>query len=293
MTTLATRTTPTILEGAEAEAKLAEVRALLLADRLAPFLGPETIGVDKGGVSVPTLPEDVAAALHAKAPAPSKIRTSMWGVAQFIEQRRHRKTLIAYMAEIFGAPVAPSPLVSWIAGLPLSLVVDTWYDGAFRAALTAAGRTDYVEIQGVTRAGESRDIWTKAYDPAGVEVLPEAAESARTVLYKPHGGITPAKNFLIADSDYVEVLTEIDIQSPIPAVVKDLRTTRGFLYLGCRFHDQMLRIYAKQITKRSTGPHFAVVEVARMTKNELKFFADQEVTVLDLPLARAAACLIG
>ena len=293
MTMTATRTDPIVLTGAAAEAKLAEVRASLLADRLVPFLGPDLLTADGAAPPVPSTPEAIAAALNAKAPAPSRIRNSMWSVAQFIEQRRHRKTLIGWMAEIFSAPVAPPKLMTFLAGLPLSLVVDTWYDGAFRAALKAAGREDWIEIQGVTRSGESRDIWFKAYDPAGMEVLPEVAETAKTVLYKPHGAITPAKNFLVADSDYVEVLTEIDIQSPIPAIVKDLRTERGFFFLGCRFHDQMLRIYAKQIAKRSAGGHVAVVDVARLTKNELRFFADLGATVVDLPLVEASEILVG
>jgi len=293
MTMTATRTDPIVLTGAAAEAKLAEVRAALLADRLVPFLGPDMLTSDGAALPFPATPEAIAAALNAKAPAPSRIRNSMWSVAQFIEQRRHRKTLVAWMAEIFSATTPPPKLIDFLAGLPLSLVVDTWYDGTFRAALTAAGRADWIEIQGVTRSGESRDIWVKAYDPAGAEVLPEAADIAKTVLYKPHGAITPAKNFLVADSDYVEVLTEIDIQSPIPAVVKDLRTTRGFLFLGCRFHDQMLRIYAKQITKRSAGGHVAVADPASLTRNELRFFADMEITVVNLPLARASELLVG
>ena len=293
MTMTATRTDPIVLTGAAAEAKLAEVRAGLLADRLVPFLGPDILASDGATLPFPATPEAIAAALNAKAPAPSRIRNSMWSVAQFIEQRRHRKTLVAWMSEIFAASAPPPKLLAYLAGLPLSLVVDTWYDGSFRAALTASGRSDWIEIQGVTRSGESRDIWFKAYDPAGAEVLPEATETAKTVLYKPHGAITPAKNFLVADSDYVEVLTEIDIQSPIPAVVKDLRTTRGFLFLGCRFHDQMLRIYAKQITKRSAGGHVAVADPARLSKNELRFFADMGITVVNLPLARVSEILIG
>jgi hypothetical protein len=293
MTMTATRTDPIVLSGAAAEAKLAEVRASLLADRLVPYLGPDLLVGDDGVAPIPTTPEAVAAALNGKAPSPSRIRTSMWSVAQFIEQRRHRKTLTAWMAEIFTAPIAPPKLLAFLAAQPLSLVVDTWYDSTFRAALEGTGRSDWIEIQGVTRAGESRDIWFKAYDPAGLEVLPEVAETAKTILYKPHGGILPAKNFLVADSDYVEVLTEIDIQSPIPEMVKRLRTERGFLFLGCRFHDQMLRIYAKQITKRSAGGHVAVVDVAKATKNEMRFYADMGVTVLDLPLARASEILVG
>jgi hypothetical protein len=47
------------------------------------------------------------------------------------------------------------------------------------------------------------------------------------------------RNFLVSDSDYVEVLTEIDIQTPIPAVVQQRRTGRNFLFLGCRFSNQL------------------------------------------------------
>jgi len=94
--------------------------------------------------------------------------------------------------------------------------------------------------------------------------------------------VTPSHNFLIADADYVEVLTEIDIQTPIPDAVKARRTGRGFLFLGCRFHDQMLRTYARQIMKRSAGPHYAVLPEAELTPNELKFMAEQGIEVLGM-----------
>jgi hypothetical protein len=290
MTTLATTTA--VLSGTAAEERLAAVRAGLIADKLVPYLGPALMTL-AGTPPVPTLPEEVAAALYAKSPSPSRIRTNMWSVAQFIEQRRHRNTLVAYMADVFAPFVAPSKLTTWLASLPLSLIVDTWYDGASRAALKASERTDWVEVQGITRAGVNRDIWTRVYDAAGTEVLPEVAETAETVLYKPHGAVTPAKNFLVADSDYVEVLTEIDIQSPIPAVVQDLRTARGFVFIGCRFHDQMLRTYARQISKRSAGPNWVVADVATAKRNELKFFAELGAEVIDLPLARAVDLLVG
>ena len=215
----------------------------------------------------------------------------MWSVAQFIESRRHRKTLQAFMADIFAAPAAPGPMLRFLARLPLSLVVNSWYDDAFAVALREAGRDDFVEIQGITRAGVRADIWTRTYDAAGSECDAAAAEAARTVLYSPHGGVRPARNFLVADSDYVEVMTEIDIQTPIPLAVKARRTERGFLFLGCRFHDQMLRTYARQIMKRSKGPHFAVADTEALTRNELKFYADQGIEIIDLPLANAALAI--
>jgi len=278
-----------VLAGAAARARLAEAAASLAADDLVAYLGPGLID----GAPLPTTPEAVAAALHARAPAPSKIRTNMWSVAQFIEQRRHRRTLQGFMTEVFAAPLEPTDFHRFLAGLPLSLVVDTWYDGTFAAAFHAAGRGEAIELQGITRAGETRDIWTKAYDAAGAEVPLERADAAARVLYAPHGGVRPARNFLVSDADYVEALTEIDIQSPIPATVQRRRASRGFLFLGCRFHDQMLRTYARQIMKRSAGPHHAVVDAAGLSRNEALFLAAQGITPIDLPLADALAILMA
>ncbi len=136
---------------AEVAGRLAAVRQALLADALIPYLGPGMVAL--GPASFPSTPEAVAAALHARAPAPSRIRTNMWSVAQFIETRRHRKTLQAFMADIFAAPAVPSLVHRALAGMPLSLVVNSWYDDEFATALRAAARQDFVEIQGITRAG--------------------------------------------------------------------------------------------------------------------------------------------
>ena len=275
---------------ADVAGQIERARRALVADELIPYLGPGLIDLE--GAAAPASPEAVAAALNGRAPAPARIRTNMWSVAQFIESQRHRKTLQAFMADIFSAPVAPSSLQRFLASLPLSLIVDVWYDDALAQALREAGRDDFVEIQGVARSGFV-DLWTRAYDSAGRECPPDAALSARTVLYSPHGGARPANNFLVSDSDYVETLTEIDIQSPIPEAVKGRRSARGFLFLGCRFHDQMLRTYARQIMKRSDGPRLAVMEASAMTRNEFKFLAEQRIELIDAPLADAARGLVG
>jgi hypothetical protein len=283
------------LLGAEARpdvaSQLARVRRALIGDELIPYLGPGLLALS--GANLPSTPEAVAAALHARAPAPARIRTNMWSVAQFIESRRHRKTLDAFMADIFAAPPPPPPLLAFLARLPLALIVNAWYDDAMASALRAAGRRDFVEIQGVARAGVRGDVWSKTYDADGAPCVGGVADVTLTTLYSPHGGVRPARNFLVADSDYVEVLTEIDIQTPIPAAVKARRAERGFLFLGCPFHDQMLRTYARQIMKRSKGPHFAVVERDALTRNEAKFFADQRIEVIDAPFATAAQILLG
>lgn len=263
----------------------------IAAGRIIPYLGPGILDVGPR-TSVPTTPEALAMALHARAPVGAALRGNMWGTAQFIEQRRHRKTLVAYMADIFKTAVEPGPLHTWLAKLNVPLVVDTWYDGALASAFRMTGRTDFVELQGITRALENRDIWTKCYTPEGTEAACDTAATARTVIYEPHGSARPASNFLVADSDYVEVLTEIDIQTPIPDVIKDRRSDRGFAFIGCRFDDQMLRTYARQIMKRSKGPRFVILDF-EPTRMEEKFFADEGIEPLPSPLAEAVEVMVA
>ncbi|MFG1346314.1 SIR2 family protein [Xanthobacter autotrophicus DSM 431] len=271
------------LKLADAEGVLKDVAAELVADKVVPYLGPGLIALSQP--TIPVTPEGLAAFFGTKVALPKRAKGNVWAAAQHIESMKHRSTVSALMGDAFAPAVAPLPLHTFLAGLPLAMIVDTWYDSAMRAAL--AGRTDWGEVQGNTRAGIGEDRWYRFYDSAAAEADRAAAETWKTLLYKPHGSIAPAKNWLISDADYVEVLTEIDIQTPIPDVVKNRRTERSFLFLGCRFHDQLLRTYARQIIKRSRVPHFAVVDEDILTKNELRFLLSHGITPIAMPLQKA------
>lgn len=277
------------LSGDAAVDALAGLRAGLLADRLVPYLGPELLALE-GKPSVPASPEEIAAALQKRVPVPGRIRGNMWAVAQYIESHRHRRTLKKLMADVFAGEPRPSAFHRFLATLPLSLVVDSWYDGTLAAAMAEAGRSDVVDVQGMSRAALGEDRWYNAFDLTGTVTEPSATG---TLLYRPHGGIQPVGDVLVSDSDYVEALTEIDIQTPIPDAVRQRRATRGFLFLGCRFHDQMLRTYARQIIKRSAGPHACVADAATLTPNEQRFLAAENIVLIDMPLAEATRRLVG
>jgi hypothetical protein len=277
------------LQAQDAEQLVRELAGRLRAGEIVPYIGPGVAQLSSP--SIPLTPEDLAAFFGTKVALPRRAKGNAWASAQHIESFKHRSTVTALMVEAFAAPVTPTPLHVFLASLPLPLIVDTWYDGAFRAALAA--RSDWGEVQGNTRAGIGEDRWYRFYDAAGEESSRAAADNWKTILYKPHGSVTPAKNFLISDADYVEVLTEIDIQTPIPDAVKDRRAQRGFLFLGCRFHDQMLRTYARQISKRSAAPHYAVVDPEKLTLNERRFLATEGIIPISLTLLRACELLIA
>jgi hypothetical protein len=261
----------------------------LAAGTLAPYLGPGMLALCSGPVP-PADPTALAAVLTAQVSVPGKIRHRLTAAAQFIENFKHRQTLVKGMRQAFDLAAVPSALHHGLAHLRTPLIVDLWYDDTQRQALQAAShRVDWAEVQGLAQS-EHLGHWTGWYDAQGQAQADPIA--APTLLYKPWGGHAPAGNFLVSDSDFVEVLTEIDIQTPIPALVQQRRGRLGFVFLGCRFNDQLPRAFARQILKRSAGPHFAVL-ADEPTRMEARFLAEQGITRIALPLPAVAAQLLA
>ncbi len=256
---------------------LEEIAAGFAEGRVVPYLGP---GVFRGvAAPFPAGPRDLADRLAARVSVPGRLRGHLTATAQYIENFKHRKTLARLMTEAF-TPEAPQTRVHrFLAALPrLPLVVDTWYDGTLARALSASGghARSICQVGGASRA-ERPDEWFRSAWCGGPH------DAAATVLYKPHGSVYPEPGFLVSDSDYVEVLTEIDIQTPIPPVVQRLRSGRHFLFLGSRFNHQLGRIFARQIMKRSSDRHWAVLE-EEPTRNEVRFLAEQNIVRIKIGL---------
>lgn len=269
---------------------ISEIADGLADGRLAPFLGPDLLTLD-GPAVIADSPLALARAINGRISVSGRIRDNLWAAAQWIESFKHRITLIRVLEELFAPVPPPTRLHGWLAGLSLPLIVDVWYDTMMADALRAR-EASFVQWQGIRRSGQTyEEPWGKVYDASSVEIDGVPAGGA-TLLYKPHGAVRPAANFLISDSDYVEVLTEIDIQTPIPEAVIERRKSLGFVFLGCRFYDQMQRTFAHQIIKRSAGPHYAVLS-GELSRNEIRFLEQEGITRIDLPLSEAVDHLIS
>lgn len=263
--------------------QLEQIKANLSAGTIIPYLGPDVLNLAPESCPVPSTADALVKLLTSKVSVPHKIRNNLTAAAQFIENFKHRKSVVSLMSDAFSPSVPPNTLHRYLAGLnkkPL-LIVDTWYDDAM--AMTLFGRSNWGQIQGVSQS-EHFGQWVHYFDAAGNRVEEKEAATWDTILYKPLGSIIPAKNFIISDSDYVEILTEIDIQSPIPAIVQELRSGAHFLFMGCRFNNQLTRTYARQVMKRSSNKHWAVIE-GPLTRMEQKFLEEQEIERIDMPLA--------
>ena len=214
---------------------LSTIAAAFSAGTVMPYLGPALLDLCPDH-PVPGTPEDLAVFMTSKVTVPHKIRKRLTQAAQYIENFKHRKSVVHLMNEAYTPVPTPSALHLLMARSRAPLVVDSWYDDTLLAAMAQVCKPEeWGQVQGLSQS-EHFGTWTGAYDSAGT--LAEAISPAwKTLVYKPIGSKSPAGNYLVSDSDYVEVLTEIDIQTPIPQEVQQIRAGRSFLFLGCRFND--------------------------------------------------------
>lgn len=264
---------------------IADIARQLDAGRVIPYLGPGMLALCAGD-PVPSTPQALVALMTTKVSVPHKIRQRLTQAAQYIENFKHRKSVVQIMDGAFAAVPEPSPLHRALAASAAPLWVDTWYDDTLLAALRQARpQGGWRQVQGLSQS-EHFGQWTASYD-ADDQPTDAPLADAVPLLYRPLGGRSPAGNYLVSDSDHVEVLTEIDIQTPIPAVVQARRKGRHFLFLGCRFDDQLTRSFARQIMKRSSDTHWAVLPDAP-TRMEARFLEEQGIARLPLSLAAFA-----
>ena len=269
-------TVPELLEG-EISEKIDEIADLWKRGDLILYLGPDLYPESP---DFPTDPKGLADLLSERVAVPGRLAGRLYEIAQYIESHRHRKTLLSLMEEIFRKKVTPSPIHRLLQIFPVGLVVDTWYAPDSSELLVGPGD---VQISGVSRA-EYRDRWFRIdrRSSAGWEPAEEVPAGAH-VLYRPLGTLDPRVAVLGSDADFVEVLTEIDIQTPIPPFVQKHRSGRHFLFLGCRFDNQTSRIFARQIMKRSSARHF-VVRPGSIPGKEQLFYEREGIARLPLSL---------
>ncbi len=253
-----------------------------------PYLGPGVLSLGQAGHQLPGSHSALVGHLTSKSSVPHKIRTNLTATAQFIENFKHRTTVTNAMTEAFNMEAQPTALHTLFMNMPfLPLVVHAWYDDLPQRAMRS--RTGWGMAQGVSQA-EHYGNWVNYFDADGTHAGVESSghDSWETLLYQPLGSVWPARNFLVSDSDFVEVMTEIDIQTPIPQSVQELRKGRSFLFLGCRFSTQMERMFARQIMKRSSERHWAVLP-EEPTRNETHFLEQFNIERIAMPLSEFVA----
>ena len=85
---------------------IAQIAARLQTGAVIPYLGPEMLALCND-VQVPATPLALAEWMTAKVSVPHKIRKRLTQAAQFIENFKHRKSVVHLMNEAFASTPAP------------------------------------------------------------------------------------------------------------------------------------------------------------------------------------------
>ena len=146
---------------------LEEIVAAFERGEVIPYLGPGVLSLARSS-DLPASPEALVSYLTKTATVPHKIRNNLTAAAQYIENFKHRKTVVAAMNNAFSAPTEPTALHEWLAARPkLPLLVNAWYDDLPQKAFAA--RDDWGLAQGISQA-EHFGEWVHYFRPDGAIV---------------------------------------------------------------------------------------------------------------------------
>jgi hypothetical protein len=136
---------------------IAHIARSLDAGAAIPYLGPDMLSLCSE-VAIPATPLALAERMTAKVSVPHKIRKRLTQAAQFIENFKHRKTVVNLMNEAFANSPEPSALHLALARSKAGLWVDTWYDDTFARALAQVPGA-WAQVQGLSQS-EHFGHWT-------------------------------------------------------------------------------------------------------------------------------------
>ena len=169
-----------------------------------------------------------------------------------------RNTVTKAIGEAFRSSVQPTALHNYLATLPeLPLIVHDWYDDLPQKALAVrSGWSVWEIIQGMNGGRQRCTPPLRYLQAAGASarpVTPNATQNWDTLLYQPRGSIARASRLFASDSEFAATSTAGDGRTSIPEPVQCLCIGRRFLFLGCRFDNELDRAFARQIMERSAA----------------------------------------
>lgn len=164
-----------------------------------------------------------------------------------------RPGLREQLREVFCRPqYKPNKLHTLLASLEIPpLIVTTNYDTLIEQAFEAAGKPYHLVVYPADQADKANAVlwWEPGKDEPNTEYAPNTFPLKLTdtaIIYKMHGTVHRIKdkwdNFVITEEDYVDFLSRMTTQSPIPNKLMAEFRRRRFLFLGYSMNDWNLRV---------------------------------------------------
>jgi hypothetical protein len=228
----------------------AEYQQAIAAGTLIPYLGPGALSgvVGATGEPIPADSHSLILALNGGRPMAPKLMYEFPRAAMNVELKRGRSAVVKFLDTLYRDTVwQPSPLYRWLGESDIRYIVDTnrdtllqqaWADRPHLLVVGVAriGGTPYRFRIYQRRQGEYHEIDQQAMDPA----LP--------ILFKPLGTPIPHSDYIAADADFVDYITELMGGFAIPEGIKQRRLGQRYLSIGLNFDRDTERMVFSDIT---------------------------------------------
>ena len=249
-----------------------------------------------------------------EAPAEVRIGDDLLRVSQYVETTEGSGELYQQLHRVFDGDYRPGSLHAFLAELAptlrkrgngMQVILTTNYDDALERAFEAADEAydllTYVaasprEFRGRFMhwpPGEQPRVIESANDYTGLDL------KQRTVILKLHGAVRRRSesfaddNYVITEDDYIEYLSQMNVEDLLPQAVTARLRNSHFLFLGYSLRDWNLRVMLHRIWGEQPleFPSWAIQRNA--DELEQAAWAKRNVEILELELAEYVDRLRG
>jgi SIR2-like domain len=226
-------------------------------------------------------------------------------VSQYASLTEGSGPLYSTLHRIFDADYPPTPLHTFLAGVPgrlreagalekYPLIMTTNYDDSLERAFAAAQE----EVDIVTYVAQGNDRgkfrhWAPGEDPSVIEEPErylEVSPERRSVILKVHGLVDrassrPQDSYVITEDHYIEYLSWTDLATFLPVKLLEHLLHSHFLFLGYSMRDWNLRAILNRLWIERDGETYVSWAIqVDPDRIERESWRRRDVKIFNIPL---------
>lgn len=225
--------------------------------KIVPYLGAGALNdvtnkVD--GSPIPADSDSLILAMNGGQPMAPRLMYEFPRAAMSMENKKGRNFVNRFLNETYGEKQwTRGQLHDWLAEIKPNYVIDINRDTQL---LDSYADTPHTLIMGVARimATQFRFKIFHYDGSAYSEIEQEAVNPDLPILFKPHGAPKPEANYIAADADFVDYITELMGGFAIPSFLKEYRKEKQYLFMGMRFNRDTERMVMSDIIYAADEP---------------------------------------
>lgn len=225
--------------------------------KIVPYLGAGALSdvvSQTDGSPIPADSDSLILAMNNGQPMAPRLMYEFPRAAMSMENKKGRSFVTRFLNDTYGDKAWTRGAVhEWLASIKPHYVIDVNRDTQL---LESYADTEHTLIMGVARIMAS-DYRFKLFHYDGShyrEVALDAVNPDLPILFKPLGAPKPEANYIAADADFVDYITELMGGFAIPAFLKEYRKQKQYLFLGMRFTRDTERMVMSDIIYAADEP---------------------------------------